>query len=46
MLVCCPTGLHSVSREPSAQPVSKLAFEFDRRKLSMEDVRDLIYRWG
>lgn len=37
-------GLHSVSREPVAQPLSRLAFEFDRRKLTLEDVRDLIYR--
>ncbi len=37
-------GLHSPSREPVAQPISKLAFEFDRRKLEMNDVRDLIYR--
>ncbi|PNH04856.1 Mitogen-activated protein kinase 15 [Tetrabaena socialis] len=38
------SGLHCVAREPVAQPVSKLAFEFDRRKLTLEDVRDLIYR--
>ncbi|KAG2426711.1 hypothetical protein HYH02_014751 [Chlamydomonas schloesseri] len=38
------TGLHCVAREPVAQPISKLAFEFDRRKLSLEDVRELIYR--
>ncbi|GAX85705.1 hypothetical protein CEUSTIGMA_g13119.t1 [Chlamydomonas eustigma] len=37
------SGLHSPSREPSAHPVSKLAFEFDRRKLGMDEVRDLIY---
>ncbi|MEW5298717.1 MAG: hypothetical protein WDW36_001806 [Sanguina aurantia] len=37
-------GLHSVSREPVAQPLSRMAFEFDRRKLTLEDVRDLIYR--
>lgn len=38
------TGLHCVAREPVAQPISKLAFEFDRRKLTLEDVRELIYR--
>lgn len=38
------TGLSQPSREPSAQPVSKLAFEFERRKLAVEEVRDLIYR--
>ena len=37
-------GLHNPSREPAAQPVSKLAFEFERRKLSTEEVRELIYR--
>ncbi|GFH05969.1 mitogen-activated protein kinase, partial [Haematococcus lacustris] len=36
--------LHSPSREPCAQPISKMAFDFDRRKLVMEDVRSLIYR--
>ncbi|KAL6774162.1 hypothetical protein ACKKBG_A23985 [Auxenochlorella protothecoides x Auxenochlorella symbiontica] len=37
-------GLSQPSREPSAQPVSKLAFEFERRKLNVDEVRDLIYR--
>lgn len=37
-------GLHSPQREPSAQPISKLAFEFERRKLGVEEVRDLIYQ--
>ncbi|EFN52683.1 hypothetical protein CHLNCDRAFT_138663 [Chlorella variabilis] len=42
-------GLSQPSREPSAQPISKLAFEFERRKLVVEEVRlvlvrDLIYR--
>lgn len=37
-------GLSQPSREPSAQPVSKVAFEFERRKLTVEEVRDLIYR--
>jgi hypothetical protein len=37
-------GLHCDFREPVAQPISKLAFEFDRRKLTMEDVRELIYK--
>lgn len=37
-------GLHCVAREPIAAPISKLAFEFDRRKLTMDDVRELIYR--
>ncbi len=37
-------GLHCLAREPVAQPISKMAFEFDRRKLTLEDVRELIYR--
>ncbi|PSC71749.1 Mitogen-activated kinase 17 [Micractinium conductrix] len=37
-------GLSQPSREPSAQPISKLAFEFERRKLVVEEVRELIYR--
>ena len=32
-------GLSQPAREPSAQPVSKLAFEFERRKLQVDDVR-------
>ena len=38
------TGLSQPSREPSAQPISKLAFEFERRKLQVDEVRELIYR--
>eukprot|EP00775_Hariotina_reticulata_P000562 gene562-836_t len=34
----------SPAREPSAQAISKLAFEFERRKLAIEEVRELIYR--
>ncbi|KAL1356860.1 hypothetical protein HN51_008840 [Arachis hypogaea] len=37
-------GLASVDREPSTQPISKLEFEFERRKLTKDDVRELIYR--
>lgn len=37
-------GLSKVEREPSAQPINKLEFEFERRKVSKEDVRELIYR--
>ncbi|MCO5587763.1 hypothetical protein L7F22_041715 [Adiantum nelumboides] len=37
-------GLSKVEREPSAQPINKLEFEFERRKISKEDVRELIYR--
>ncbi|KAL8474718.1 hypothetical protein ACS0TY_030519 [Phlomoides rotata] len=37
-------GLASVDREPSTVPISKLEFEFERRKLAKDDVRELIYR--
>lgn len=37
-------GLSSVDREPSTVPISKLEFEFERRKLAKDDVRELIYR--
>eukprot|EP00252_Welwitschia_mirabilis_P008682 TRINITY_DN2074_c0_g2_i1.p1 TRINITY_DN2074_c0_g2~~TRINITY_DN2074_c0_g2_i1.p1 ORF type:complete len:502 (-),score=94.18 TRINITY_DN2074_c0_g2_i1:428-1933(-) len=37
-------GLANVEREPSTQPLSKLEFEFERRKLTKDDVRELIYR--
>ncbi|XP_008810980.1 mitogen-activated protein kinase 9-like [Phoenix dactylifera] len=37
-------NLSNVEREPSTQPISKLEFEFERRKLSKDDVRELIYR--
>ncbi|TVU28279.1 hypothetical protein EJB05_19790 [Eragrostis curvula] len=33
-----------VDREPSAQPVTKLEFEFERRRVTKEDIRELIYR--
>lgn len=37
-------GLAKVDREPSAQPITKMEFEFERRRMSKEDVRELIYR--
>ncbi|KAK9278497.1 hypothetical protein L1049_028063 [Liquidambar formosana] len=37
-------GLANVEREPSTLPISKLEFEFERRKLAKDDVRELIYR--
>jgi len=36
--------LAKVEREPSAQPVTKMEFEFERRRITKEDVRELIYR--
>ncbi|KAI3735813.1 hypothetical protein L6452_15330 [Arctium lappa] len=37
-------GLANVEREPTTRPISKLEFEFERRKLAKDDVRELIYR--
>ncbi|CAA0333293.1 putative mitogen-activated protein kinase 15 CMGC-MAPK family [Arabidopsis thaliana] len=37
-------GLSSKEREPSTQPISKLEFEFERKKLTKDDIRELIYR--
>ncbi|KAJ0038831.1 hypothetical protein Pint_22264 [Pistacia integerrima] len=37
-------GLVNGKDEISRQPISKLEFEFERRKLTNEDVRELIYR--
>ncbi|KAK4283622.1 hypothetical protein QN277_000552 [Acacia crassicarpa] len=37
-------GLAKVEREPSAHPVSKMEFEFERRRITKEDIRELIYR--
>ncbi len=40
MLIRCAVhaGLSQPGREPSAQPVSKLAFDFERRKLTTDEV--------
>ena len=38
------TGLHNPAREPCAEPISKLDYEFEKRKLTVDEVRDLIYR--
>ncbi|KAF8037813.1 hypothetical protein BT93_B0608 [Corymbia citriodora subsp. variegata] len=37
-------GLANVDRELSTHPISKLEFDFERRKLAKDDVRELIYR--
>ncbi|XP_024993845.1 mitogen-activated protein kinase 9-like isoform X2 [Cynara cardunculus var. scolymus] len=37
-------GLANLETEPSKQPISKLEFEFERRRLTKNDVRELIYR--
>ncbi|CAF2220124.1 unnamed protein product [Brassica napus] len=38
------SGLSNSEREPSTQPISKLEFDFERKKLTNDDVRELIYR--
>ena len=37
-------GMSKIEREPSAQPLGKLEFEFERRKVSKDDMKELIYR--
>ncbi|TKW00412.1 hypothetical protein SEVIR_8G107100v4 [Setaria viridis] len=37
-------NIANVDREPAAQPVTKLEFEFERRRITKEDIRELIYR--
>ncbi|KAI8025205.1 Mitogen-activated protein kinase 8 [Camellia lanceoleosa] len=37
-------GLAKAEREPSCQPISKLEFEFERRLVTKEDIRELIFR--
>lgn len=37
-------NIAKVEREPSAQPVTKMEFEFERRRVTKEDIRELIYR--
>uniref|UniRef100_A0A0E0HII7 Mitogen-activated protein kinase n=1 Tax=Oryza nivara TaxID=4536 RepID=A0A0E0HII7_ORYNI len=37
-------GLAKVEREPSCQPISKLEFEFERRKVTKDDIKELIFR--
>ncbi|KAK7405375.1 hypothetical protein VNO78_06627 [Psophocarpus tetragonolobus] len=37
-------GLAKVEREPSRKPISRLEFEFEKRRMTKEDVRELLYR--
>uniref|UniRef100_A0A0E0PRB7 Protein kinase domain-containing protein n=1 Tax=Oryza rufipogon TaxID=4529 RepID=A0A0E0PRB7_ORYRU len=37
-------GLAKVEREPSCQPISKMEFEFERRKVTKDDIKELIFR--
>ncbi|XP_019456711.1 PREDICTED: mitogen-activated protein kinase 20-like isoform X2 [Lupinus angustifolius] len=37
-------GLSRVEREPSCQPITKMEFEFERRRVTNEEIRELIFR--
>ncbi|KAH0751506.1 hypothetical protein KY290_004724 [Solanum tuberosum] len=37
-------GLAKIEREPSCRPISNLEFEFERRRLTKEDIKELIFR--
>ncbi|KAJ1264109.1 hypothetical protein BS78_09G237200 [Paspalum vaginatum] len=37
-------GIAKVEREPSCKPISKMEFEFERRKFTKEDVKELIFQ--
>ncbi|KAK3446239.1 hypothetical protein EUGRSUZ_A01974 [Eucalyptus grandis] len=37
-------GLAKIEREPSCQPITKMEFEFERRRVTKEDIRELIFR--
>ncbi|KAI7754273.1 hypothetical protein M8C21_001141, partial [Ambrosia artemisiifolia] len=37
-------GLSKLEREPSCQSISKMEFEFERRRITKEDIRELIFR--
>ncbi|KAK6134436.1 hypothetical protein DH2020_031815 [Rehmannia glutinosa] len=44
MLAFDPKDRPSAAEEPSCQPISKLEFEFERRRVTKEDIRELIFR--
>lgn len=37
-------GLANIDKEPSTEPISKMEFDFERRKATKDDIRELIYR--
>jgi serine/threonine protein kinase len=37
-------GLAKVEREPCCQPITKMEFEFERRRVTKDDIRELIFR--
>jgi len=51
MLVLCQAlrdpyfkGLARVEREPSCQPIKKVEFDFEHKRMSKEEIRELIFR--
>jgi len=37
-------ALAKVEKEPSCQPITKMEFEFERRRVTKEEIRELIFR--
>jgi mitogen-activated protein kinase 1/3 len=37
-------GLSRVEREPSCQPIRKVEFDFEHKRMSKEEIRELIFR--
>jgi len=37
-------GLARVEREPSCQPIKKVEFDFEHKRMSKEEIRELIFR--
>ncbi|TVU10684.1 hypothetical protein EJB05_44228, partial [Eragrostis curvula] len=37
-------GLAKMEREPSCQPIPKVEFEFERRRVTKDDIKELIFR--
>ncbi|KAH1211513.1 Mitogen-activated protein kinase 20 [Glycine max] len=37
-------GLSKIEREPSCQPITKMEFEFERRRVTKEEIGELIFR--
>lgn len=36
-------GLAKIEREPSCPPIPKVEFEFERRRVTKEDIKELIF---
>jgi hypothetical protein len=37
-------GLAKVEREPSSQPIPKIEFEFEGRRVTKDDIKELIFK--